>query len=266
MLPALADVDLSQLSERALWTLHHISVPLADGVPLEPMQSDGAPAGESICARLGIDREEALERIADLEAEMTALSGGPTVPAMSDDEFDALKESIEEHGQLVPIFTDARGLGGIIDGRNRRRACAKLRIEPTWQPIVDRVLTDDELRRLALVVNVARRQLAAGARRGFVAAELKRDPERSDRAIGLDVGVSHVTVGKIRRDLERAGQVVRVTTRTGRDGVTQTRNTAVHAQAPQTTGMRPALELPQVTCPSCGHCFEFPHPGLAAAR
>jgi ParB-like nuclease family protein len=208
MPPTLAAIDFSQLSEEARWTLDNITALVNDDIP-----------EREIADLLGLELAEVQRRRDELAAEMTALAGGPTVPAMSADEFEGLVASIEEYGQLIPIYTDARGLGGIIDGRNRRRACAKLRIEPRWEQIVDEVLEDDELQRLALVVNVARRQLPAGARRGFVQAELKRDASRSDRAIAAACGASQPFVGKVRRDLERAGQLKTAISRVGIDGV-----------------------------------------------
>lgn len=205
MPPSVSDIPWDKLTPAARATLEQIAVPMSDGESIE-----------QIAKRLELERADITDRLAELEAEVTALAGGPTVPAMTPDEFDALCRSIEDHGQLVPILLD--GAGRVIDGENRMRACRKLGITPSTLKITDERLTADERRRLALAVNVARRQLPAGARRGFVAAELKRDPSRSDRAIASDVGCSPTFVGRMRRELERAGVVSTVDTRVGRDG------------------------------------------------
>jgi hypothetical protein len=49
---------------------------------------------------------------------------------MTQEEYDALKLSIRESGQLEPILTCD---GQIIDGRHRERACLELGLEPTYQ-------------------------------------------------------------------------------------------------------------------------------------
>ncbi len=48
-------------------------------------------------------------------------------PAMTPDEFAALKADIAEHGQREPIWTSR---GQIVDGRNRWRACEELGLAP----------------------------------------------------------------------------------------------------------------------------------------
>ncbi|MBL7005427.1 MAG: ParB N-terminal domain-containing protein [Gammaproteobacteria bacterium] len=53
------------------------------------------------------------------------------IPEMSPDDFNLLKRSIKERGQLVPIVTldDA-----ILDGRHRYKACKSLGITPKFEP------------------------------------------------------------------------------------------------------------------------------------
>ena len=240
---SVADVDWSRLSPTARATLDEIALPVSEGEPLD-----------EIAARLGIEREEVRRRLEELEIEATAIAGGPEPPAMTEDEFDALVHSIAELGQLVEILVD--GAGRVIDGHHRMRACAKLRITPRTRRLTDERLTADERRCLALAVNVARRQLPAGARRGFIAAELMRDPQRSDRAVAATLGCSPTTVGRVRKELERQRLVSTVDTRTGRDGITQRAAGAArsHPQPPA----EPARSIPAsvVTCPSCGHSFD----------
>jgi hypothetical protein len=51
-------------------------------------------------------------------------------PSMSDAEYQALKEDIQENGQHVPIWTYQ---DQIIDGRHRYRACRELGVPPKYQ-------------------------------------------------------------------------------------------------------------------------------------
>ena len=49
-------------------------------------------------------------------------------PAMSDDDFSALKDDIENHGQREPVIVHD---GMVLDGWHRYRACVELNIKPT---------------------------------------------------------------------------------------------------------------------------------------
>jgi DNA-binding Lrp family transcriptional regulator len=206
VLPSVADVDRERLSDEARETLEEIAWPMAN---------DGRRADE-LAGELGITPREVSRRLQELGAEMKALAGILDLPAMSAEEFESLKASIAEHGQLVPVLVDARG--ELVDGFHRTRACTELGIEPVKTVVAGDA---DQLRSLALVVNVARRHLTAGARRGIVAGELRRDPSRSDRAIAAAVGVTHPTVAAVRAELEEREQLERLTSRTGLDGRTR---------------------------------------------
>lgn len=48
-------------------------------------------------------------------------------PLMTDEEFQGLRQDIEDHGQREPIVVCK---GKVLDGRNRLRACQELKIEP----------------------------------------------------------------------------------------------------------------------------------------
>lgn len=207
---SVADIDWTQLSETERETLEQVV----------PLLEDGYAIAE-IAERLDVDAGELERDWENLAARIMALSGHVELPPLSDEEFEALLDSIDADGQRTPILrgSPASGLPGvIIDGENRLRICRKLGIEP-WIEDVDG--DADQLRSLGLVLNLARRQLSASSRRGIVKAELLVDPSRSDRAIAAFVGVSHPTVAAVRRELEQTGKVERLSTRTGRDGVEQ---------------------------------------------
>jgi ParB-like chromosome segregation protein Spo0J len=213
-----ADVDFSQLSELERETLDEII----------PRYQDGDDYKE-IGAVFGVDAHEIEERIENLGARLMALTGNITLPPLSAEEYEALKQSIADHGQHHPILRGSPSSalpGQIVDGRHRRRACAQLKIDPVYKDVDG---TAEQLRSLGLVLNLARRHSSASSRRGIVKAELLRDPTRSDRAIAAAVGVSPSTVGTVRKDLAKKGLVSKLDTRIGADGVAQ----PVRERAPQ---------------------------------
>ncbi len=69
--------------------------------------------------------------------------------------------------------------------------------------------------------NIKRRHLTAKQKRDLIAALLKLAPERSDRQVAKDVGVSHTTVATVRELAESTGQIGQFATRTGADGKTR---------------------------------------------
>jgi ParB-like chromosome segregation protein Spo0J len=202
-----ADIDFSKLDDLERETIDTI-------VPLIEQGFSFA----DVAAQVGGDAKEIERRVDDLGARLVALSGAIELPPLADDEYEALKQSIADHGQQMPILRGSprSGLPGvIIDGRTRRTICAQLRIEPIY---ADRDGTADQLRSLGLVLNLARRHMSTSSRRGIIKAKLLADPSRSDRAIAAALGVSHPTVAAVRRDLEGAGEVEKLSTRTSRDG------------------------------------------------
>src|SRR5260221_619731 len=54
-------------------------------------------------------------------------------PALTETEYDELKESIRANGQLEPIVVNSKGL--VLDGRHRYRACCELQITPVIMSI-----------------------------------------------------------------------------------------------------------------------------------
>lgn len=200
---SVADIDWAQLSDPERDTLEQVV----------PLLEDGYSIGE-IAERLGVDAGELELAWENLAARVMALSGHVELPPLSEEEFEALVDSIAEHGQRTPILRGSPtsgAPGAIIDGHHRISACTRLAIEP-W--IVDVDGDADQLRSLELVLNLARRHLSASSRRGIVKAELLRDATRSDRVVARFVGVSPTTVGAVRRELEQTGDVSRLDTRT----------------------------------------------------
>lgn len=117
------------------------------------------------------------------------------LPALTAEEYAALRADIEAHGIRVPVDVDEAGQ--ILDGHHRAAIAAELVIPCPTRLVAG--LTEDEKRGHAVAVNAHRRMLTRSQRRALVVAEMERDPSRSDRAIGRIVGVDHKTVGAIRR-------------------------------------------------------------------
>jgi site-specific DNA-methyltransferase (adenine-specific) len=248
VLPSVADVDVSKLSSEALDTMITIA---------RPMSEDGKTV-QQLSVTLACEPREISRRLQELGDEMLALAGILVLPPLSADEYDALRDSIEANGQLVPILVDERGT--VVDGSNRMRACKEIGVDPWIAPAL--IGDADELRHLALVANVARRHLTAGARRGLVVDELRREASRSDRSIALVVGVSPTTVGNVRQELVDAGTVPKLDTRVGRDGVTQPAVKPAVKTPPALPTAFAGVDQSKITvrtgpttCPSCGHTW-----------
>ena len=109
-------------------------------------------------------------------------------PAMSEPEFEVLKNDIAELGQLEPILMYK---GKVVDGRHRMRACEELCIGPVvkeWEG------TEDGLVRHALSLNLHRRHLNE-SQRALCAARLAT-LRRGQKAVA-EISVSQTEAAKI---------------------------------------------------------------------
>jgi len=119
-------------------------------------------------------------------------------PPLPEDEYQALKDSIQAFGVQVPIVVDE--YGEVIDGRVRRHIARELGITCPFETRAG--LSLDERRELAVTLNGPRRHMNRQQKRQLVVSELMVSRDRSDRAIGRLAGVHHGTVGKVRAELE----------------------------------------------------------------
>ena len=94
-------------------------------------------------------------------------------PAMTNDEYAALKQDIAENGVDQPVYL---WQGQIIDGRHRYLACGEMGIDPPIRYLND----DDDPVRFVLSANMDRRQLDEG-QRAMVMATLKVMPWGANR-------------------------------------------------------------------------------------
>lgn len=137
------------------------------------------------------------------------------MPNLTAEEYAELKSDIEKRGVMVPIEFDENG--NVLDGHHRLQICNELGIK-NFPKVIRAGMTEDEKYQHAFKLNIVRRHLnqaqAKEAREEFI----KRHPEKSDRQIAKMFGVSHVTVGAQRRELESTGQIDQFKTSIGADG------------------------------------------------
>lgn len=137
-----------------------------------------------------------------------------TMPALADDDRDALERSIRTYGIQVPIIVDENG--DVIDGHHRKAIALYLGIEcPTIHEIGK---TEAEKVALSISLNVDRRQLTREQKKELIARSLKAQPELSDRQHGERTGAAHTTVGRVRDELESTGALHQSETRVSADG------------------------------------------------
>jgi ParB-like chromosome segregation protein Spo0J len=157
-------------------------------------------------------------------------------------EADRMKQSLREHGLLMPIVT---WNGFRVDGRHRDEYCVELGIGRRYIDITEACPTEDQMRAHVAALNWARRSrtepLTTAEKQARIEAALVKDPERSDRAIAKEVGVHNETVANTRKRLESEGLTDSVTppserkSRRGKKGEGQRTNTsqaAAQAESP----------------------------------
>lgn len=137
------------------------------------------------------------------------------MPAMPDDEFDALKEDIRAHGLREPLVVFE---GMILDGRHRKMVCERLGFAP---PVRVFEGTEDDARALVISLNLRRRHLNTEQKRNLIAKLLNASPEKSNNAIATAAKVDDKTVAKVRADMEARSEIPNVAARTDTKGRAQ---------------------------------------------
>ncbi len=117
------------------------------------------------------------------------------MPALSEEEYAALRDDIERHGVMVPIVVDQHGR--ILDGHHRDQIATELGIDAPRE--VRQVVDDGEAYELALTLNMARRHLDREQKRALIRVEIERTPDASDREIARRTASAPTTVGAVRR-------------------------------------------------------------------
>ncbi|MCF6100351.1 ParB/Srx family N-terminal domain-containing protein [Mesorhizobium muleiense] len=154
-------------------------------------------------------------------------------PMMSEAELRELAADIKANDLRLPviIWHDDDGTEWLLDGRNRLDALELIGeklITPDGKLSVYDYHTDKADRgdpyAYVISLNIKRRHLTAEQKRDLIAKLLKAGPERSNRQIAGVVKASHVTVGKVREEMEATGQVDQLTKTVGADGKARTRD------------------------------------------
>lgn len=125
------------------------------------------------------------------------MSDYQVMPGLTPEEYQALRVDIAEHGVLVPVVRDQHG--NLLDGHHRAQIADELGV--SYRVDIVNVRDDEHARSLARIYNLTRRHLSSAQKRQLIAAELKANPDRSDRETGRLLGVDHKTVGSVRREL-----------------------------------------------------------------
>jgi site-specific DNA-methyltransferase (adenine-specific) len=137
------------------------------------------------------------------------------MPNLSTEEYAELKNDIANRGVMVPIEFDEQG--NILDGHHRLQICEELGIKD-FPKVIRAGLTEEEKYTHARKLNLARRHLSQEQKRGLIQQQLQATPEKSDRQIAKDLGVSHHTVSTQRESLESTGQIAQLDKTVGADG------------------------------------------------
>ncbi len=137
------------------------------------------------------------------------------LPALTTEEYEALKSDIEQNGILVPIIRTEDGQ--TIDGYHREKIAAELGITD----IPFRVVTglgDEERRHMTIRLNAQRRQLTGDQKRDLIREELKKSADISNNWLAQLLGVDDKTVQSVRIEEEAAGTIEAVTLFRCKDG------------------------------------------------
>src|SRR5690606_37067509 len=168
---------------------------------------------------------------------------------LTDEEYEALKADIAEHGVQVPVEYDEEG--NILDGYHRVRACLELGITD-WPKVVRRGLTEEQKRAHARRLNLNRRHLTREQKRALIAEALKEAPHKSDRQHAKALGIDHKTVGAVRREYESIGEIPQCD-RVTSDGRVYPAERKTEAPAHDVQPSSPKVEADDVEAPASGY-------------
>lgn len=166
---------------------------------------------------------------------MTTAVRFQALPPLSPDEYQALEQSIAEHGVMVPIIVDEHDV--VIDGHHRQKIASEHGLFCPKRTLRD--LDDAAKRTMALSLNLDRRHLTREQRRALVAESIKADPQLSDREHGRRTGVDHKTAATVRDEMEGRGEIPHVSERVDSAG----------RQQPSSKPPRPVIDVPEQQLP-----------------
>lgn len=248
------ELDLDSLSPRGEAIKLLLADEMSDGYNLTTLANE-----------LGLSPSSASALLAELRNELE-LQSGPLLP-LSDEEYQALKESIEKDGVGVPLVI---GEHGLIDGHHRMRAIRELKLQE-YPVIFWPGRTEQQEHDMAIALNTLRRHLTREQKQALVRAELQRDWSRSSRMIASICGVTTPTVESVREKMRIEAetvptaaeveavkeQVAAVYTPPPRDQDVRTTASGTQQQAyAENRGPQPQVEIERslgyVNCGQCG--------------
>jgi hypothetical protein len=151
---------------------------------------------------------------------------------LTPEEYQGLKQQIEEDGVEDPVIFDDEG--HILDGHNRLRACLELgRTDFPWR--IKCGLTDQDKRNYVRRRNCRRRHLSQEQKRTLCATQVMETPHLSHRQIGDIVGVDHKTAKSVRTELEQAGKIEVVEKLEGKSGAKRSASRTLEPTQPRAT-------------------------------
>jgi hypothetical protein len=149
-------------------------------------------------------------------------------PPMSPDELKVLGEDIKKNGltNLVSMIEGPDDEPILLDGCNRLNAMELVGLDI----VLENVAVLASCRKhgpgfdpyaYVISANIHRRHPTAEQKRELIAKLIKQTPGKSDRRIADQTKTSPTTVGKVRADLEKKGDVSKLDTRTDKRGRNQ---------------------------------------------
>jgi hypothetical protein len=163
-------------------------------------------------------------------------------PLMADNDLGDLAADIKKNG-----LRDSIALldGQVIDGRNRLNACKIAGYKPHF---IQAVFVGSALD-FVLSCNLHRRHLTPAQKREVIEAVLKQRPEKSNRRVAEETKADHKTVGVVREDLERRGEIPHVATRQDSKGRQQPARRNGSAAPKEQRAGAPKSAKPHPKCP-----------------
>lgn len=142
------------------------------------------------------------------------------MPQLTDEAREQLLADIAARGVTVPIEITPASV--VVDGHNRVRLALEAGID-SIPAIVKAFDSDEEATAHVFAVNLQRRHLNQADKRKLIKEFLALDPYKSNRQIAEDLGgtVTDKTVGSVREEAEKTGEVKKATTRKGKDNKTR---------------------------------------------
>lgn len=138
------------------------------------------------------------------------------MPKLTDEARELLLADITNRGVTVPVEITSDGT--VIDGHNRVNLAKEAGI--TSVPAIVKDFESDEAATAhVFAVNLQRRHLNQADKRKLVKEYLALDPYKSNRQVAEELGgaVSDKTVGAVRDEAEKAGEVEKTEERVGKD-------------------------------------------------